>query len=187
MKQQPPLTQSNGSILITSLLLLLVMTILAVTALNSTVMEEKMSSNTRQKNLAHQAAETALKAAEAWLDNTANVGIHDDVVQKFTGVAERYNSATSASSLNWDTNTSSAWTISNSQAVTTLTTFPNDANLIPGAPRYLIEYVGRVGEPPLNFTDPDLRQYAFRVVAIGWGPDKNTKVVLSSSFRKRLL
>jgi len=151
-------------------------------------MEEKMSSNTRQKNLAHQAAETAIKAAEAWLNNATNLGIHAHVSQKFTGAAALYDSTKGATAANWDTNTSSVWTTSNSQAVTTLTTtFPTDPSVIPGPPRYIIEYAGRVGEPPLNFTDPDLRPYAFRVIAIGWGPDKNTKVVLSSSFRKRLL
>jgi len=179
---------SNGSILVTSMLLLLVMTILAVTALDSTVMEEKMSSNTRQKNLAHQAAETAIKAAEAWLNTTANVGIHAHVSQKFKGADALYDSTKSASTLSWDTNTSSVWATGNSQAVTTLTTtFPTDPSVIPGPPRYVIEYVGRIGEPPLNFSDPDLRPYAFRIIAIGWGPDKNTKVVLSSSFNKRLL
>ncbi|WP_455199906.1 pilus assembly PilX family protein [Kaarinaea lacus] len=91
-----------------------------------------------------------------------------------------------ANSLGWDVNDAGNWDAGNSQAVTTLNSFPSDASVIPGAPRYIIEYVGRIGDPPLNFTDPDLREFAFRVVAIGWGQDKTTKVVLSSTFSKRL-
>lgn len=184
--QTSNLHKSNGSVLIISLLMLLVLTILGVTALDTTVMEERMSSNTRQRNLAHQAAETALKDAEQWLSNTAGNVVISSHISKFAGSDELYDSTVAANSLDFDVNNATAWTSANSEAVTTLSSFPTDASIIPGAPRYIIEYVGRVGDPPLNFTDPDLREFAFRVVAIGWGPDKTTKVVLSSTFSKRL-
>jgi type IV pilus assembly protein PilX len=177
---------SNGSVLVISLLVLLVLTILGVTALDTTVMEERMSSNTRQRNLAYQAAETALKDAEQWLNNGSNLGTQSQI-SKFSGTYELYNSTISGNSLAWDVNDSDAWSAANSRAVTTLSAFPNDAAIVPGSPRYVIEYVGRVGDPPLNFTDPDLREFAFRVIAVGWGPDKDTKVVLTTTFSKRLL
>ncbi|MGD8570505.1 MAG: PilX N-terminal domain-containing pilus assembly protein [Gammaproteobacteria bacterium] len=186
MKNKPALKLNNGSVLVISLLVLLVLTILGVTALDTTVMEERMSSNTRQRNLAQQAAETALKDAEKWLTNTAGNVVIQSHIKKFTGTAELYDSTVSGRSLNWDVNDSNAWDANNSRAVTSLSAFPNDASIVPGAPRFIIEYVGRVGDPPLNFTDPDLREFAFRVVAIGWGPDKDTKVVLSSTYSKRL-
>ncbi len=180
------INSSRGSVLVISLLVLLVLTILGVTALDTTVMEERMSANTRQRNVAYQAAETALKEAEQWLTNAAgNIVVQADI-SKFDASTELYDSTISAKSLGWDINDAGNWTTGNSQAVTTLTSFPNDASIIPGAPRYIIEYVGRIGDPPLNFTDPDLREYAFRVVAIGWGADTSTKVVLSSTFSKRL-
>jgi type IV pilus assembly protein PilX len=186
MMNKPALNTSNGSVLVVSLLVLLVLTILGVTALDTTVMEERMSSNTRQRNLAQQAAETALKDAEQWLSNTAGNVVIQSHITKFTGADELYDGTVSSRSLTWDINDSDSWDSGNSQAVTSLSAFPSDASVIPGAPRYVIEYVGRVGDPPLNFTDPDLREFAFRVVAIGWGPDKDTKVVLSSTFSKRL-
>ena len=180
------IAKNSGSVLVISLLILLTLTILGITALNTTVMEERMSSNTRQRNLAHQAAETALKSAEQWLGNAAgNVTLVGHLSQ-FDQSAELYDDTTSGRSINFDINNSTSWTASNSQAVTTLSNFPSNASEIPGAPRYIIEYIGRIGDPPLNFTDPDLRDYAFRVIAIGWGPDKTTRVVLSSTFNKRL-
>lgn len=178
--------RSAGSVLVISLLILLTLTILGVTALNTTVMEERMSSNTRQRNLAHQAAETAMKAAEQWLGNTAGNVMLSTHIGLFNGDAELYDNTVSSRSVDWDLNNTTAWASDNSQAVTTLSSFPADESEIPGAPRYVIEYIGRVGDPPLNFTDPDLRDHAFRIIAIGWGPDKTTKVVLSSTFRKKL-
>lgn len=180
------IVKSNGSVLVISLLVLLVLTILGVTALDTTVMEERMSANTRQRNLAHQAAETALKDAEQWLTNTAGNIVTQSHISKFDGNIELYDSTLTSNSLGWDVNDAGNWGTGNSQAVTTLSSFPSDTSVIPGAPRYIIEYVGRIGDPPLNFTDPDLREFAFRVVAIGWGQDKTTKVVLSSTFSKRL-
>jgi type IV pilus assembly protein PilX len=180
------INHNRGSVLVIALLVLLVLTLLGVTALDTTVMEERMSANTRQRNIAHQAAETALKDAEQWLTNAAGNVVFQSDIGKFNASAELYDSTIGANTLDWDINDGGKWTAGNSQAVTTLSSFPNDASIIPGAPRYIIEYVGRIGDPPLNFTDPDLREFAFRVVAIGWGPDTSTKVVLSSTFSKRL-
>ena len=45
--------KNTGSVLVISLLILLTLTIMGVTALNTTVMEERMSANTRQRNLAY--------------------------------------------------------------------------------------------------------------------------------------
>jgi len=180
------LKSNSGSVLVISLLILLTLTILGVTALSTTVMEERMSSNTRQRNMAHQAAETAMKAAEQWLGNTAGNVMLASHINQFDADSELYDNTVSGRSISWDLNDTAAWTSGNSLAVTTLNSFPSDASVIPGAPRYVIEFIGRVGDPPLNFTDPDLREYAFRIVTIGWGPDKVTKVVLSSTFSKRL-
>jgi len=178
------INSSKGSVLVISLLILLVLTILGVTALDTTVMEERMSANTRQRNLAQQAAETALKDAEQWLSNAAGNVVIQSHLSKFAGTDELYNSTVSTNSLTWDVMDATNWDTSNSHAITSLSSYPSTA--VPGAPRYVIEYIGRVGDPPLNFTDPDLRDYAFRVIAIGWGTDQTTKVVLSSTFNKRL-
>jgi type IV pilus assembly protein PilX len=55
----------RGAILVTSMLLLLVLTIIGITAMQMTRMQERMAGNTRDRNLALQAAEGALRDAEA--------------------------------------------------------------------------------------------------------------------------
>jgi type IV pilus assembly protein PilX len=57
--------RQSGMSLFPALMFLLVLAVLGVSALNSSVMQEKMVSNTKDTNLAFQAAEAALRDAEA--------------------------------------------------------------------------------------------------------------------------
>ncbi len=60
MKQQ----QQHGSALIISLLILLVMTIIGISAMSSSTMEEKMAANDRNQKAIFQNAESSLMTAE---------------------------------------------------------------------------------------------------------------------------
>lgn len=55
--------RQNGAVLITSLILLLIMTMLAITTMRTATMEETMARNSAFSNRAFQAAESALAAA----------------------------------------------------------------------------------------------------------------------------
>jgi len=57
--------RQSGAILIISLLLLLVLTVLGVVMMQTTRMQERMAGNTRDLNLALQAAESGLRYGEA--------------------------------------------------------------------------------------------------------------------------
>ena len=57
-------SRQSGSALIVGLILLLVMTMLGLTAMQTTSLEERMSGNMRDRDLAAQAAEMALRAGE---------------------------------------------------------------------------------------------------------------------------
>ncbi len=59
-----PKTHQSGVVLITTLVLLLVMTMIGLSGMQVTSLEEKMASNMRDVNLAFQAAESALRAGE---------------------------------------------------------------------------------------------------------------------------
>ena len=61
-----------GMSLFPALMFLLVLAVIGVSALNSTLMQEKMVSNTKDANLAFQAAEAGLRDAEA--DVVKNIG-----------------------------------------------------------------------------------------------------------------
>lgn len=56
-------TRQSGAVLIVAMILLVVLTLLGVTAMNTTSLEEKMASNTQEQVRAFQAAETGLSQA----------------------------------------------------------------------------------------------------------------------------
>lgn len=71
-----PLARERGMVLITTLLLLIVVTILAVAMFRSFGLDEKIAGNMREKHRALNAAETAEQYAEWWLSNgNGNTGI----------------------------------------------------------------------------------------------------------------
>ena len=57
----------RGMTLIIALIFLLILTMLGVTAMQSTVVEERIAGNTRDKDTAFQSAEAGLRAGEAYL------------------------------------------------------------------------------------------------------------------------
>jgi len=62
----PPYYQ-HGAVLIVSMLLLLVMTLIGITGMRNTTLEEKMAGNTRDSHLAFNAAEAGLRESESLL------------------------------------------------------------------------------------------------------------------------
>ena len=57
----------KGAVLAISLIILLLMTIIGVSAMRSTTLQEKMAGNLRDYNLAFQSAESALRDAETYI------------------------------------------------------------------------------------------------------------------------
>lgn len=71
-------TRQRGAALIISLIFLLLMTLIGVSSMQSTTLQERMAGNTRDRNLAFQAAEAGLRAGEEWLGTAANRVTADD-------------------------------------------------------------------------------------------------------------
>ncbi|MBT8092482.1 MAG: pilus assembly protein PilX, partial [Gammaproteobacteria bacterium] len=55
--------REQGAVLIVSLVMLLIVTLIAVSSMQGTIMEEKMAGNSRDRNLAFQTAESSLREA----------------------------------------------------------------------------------------------------------------------------
>lgn len=58
----------HGATLVFSLVILLVLTIVGVTAMQSSTLQQKITGNLRDKELSFQVAETVLREAEVWLE-----------------------------------------------------------------------------------------------------------------------
>ncbi len=59
----------QGAALVIALLILTLLSLIGITALQTTALQEKMAGNLRDEHLAFQAAEAALRAGEAYLQN----------------------------------------------------------------------------------------------------------------------
>jgi type IV pilus assembly protein PilX len=68
------INHKEGAVLIISLIMLLLLTIIGVTAIQTSSLEEKMAGNMRDQNLAFQAAESALRVGET---ETATIAASD--------------------------------------------------------------------------------------------------------------
>ena len=67
----------RGVVLVVSLMLLLVMTVIGVTAMQTTSLQERMAGNARDHNLAFQAAESGVRDAENFIRGVAALSIFD--------------------------------------------------------------------------------------------------------------
>jgi type IV pilus assembly protein PilX len=60
-------SSQNGSALIVSLVMLLLISLIGVGSMQSTILQERMASNLQDRNMAFQASERALRVGETWL------------------------------------------------------------------------------------------------------------------------
>lgn len=165
-------TQRGGALVVT-LLLLLVMTLIGVTGMQVTSLEEKMTGNMRDRNLAFQAAESALRAGEEFLTTAT--------LSTFSGNTEGLYKFTSLTTPWWQ---GIDW--SDSDAVITYT--PTDgAKLadVAANPAYIIEElpsVPKAGESLEAGTPADINYY--RVTARGTGGTSTAIVMLQSIYKR---
>ncbi|MBT8102529.1 MAG: hypothetical protein KJO95_06130 [Gammaproteobacteria bacterium] len=66
--------RQRGVVLIISLIMLLVVTLLAVSSMQGTVLEEKMAGNSKDRNLAFQTTESAVREAENYIEGIVSLG-----------------------------------------------------------------------------------------------------------------
>lgn len=149
--------RQHGAALIIGLIMLLILTLLGVTAISNVTLQERMSGSLMDRNLAFQAAEMALRRAEdhvngkndADTDTATGTGIYDlnsDTAQPAPSDIEA-----------WDNGYLSAPAIDG----------------ISSAPRYRIERQIKVS---------DSQPTIYRLSAIGYGNRPGTTVVLQSTF-----
>lgn len=61
------ISAQDGAVLVVSLIMLLLLTIIGVTAMRTVTLEERMAGNLRDRNIANQAAESSLRFGADWL------------------------------------------------------------------------------------------------------------------------
>lgn len=167
----------KGAALLTSLLILLVLSLLAVASMQNVSMQERMVSANRDAQVALEATEDAAREAEARLDN-------DVVTLGDFGVADGlYTKATAP-----DMFSSTTWSSNDSVAA-------SNPGSLPQAPRYFIEHIGPVTNEEI-INDMAIGNYAgaapssppegFRIVAWSSGNSGQTFRVIEVYYGKRI-
>lgn len=194
MPIHPAPSRARGAALIVSLILLLVMTILGISGIQTTTMETRMAANSADRNLALQAAEHALRTAEAAVrakvesgayasEFGSSTGLYNTLVQDGTG-----QQATCLPNRPWLTD---AWSAGNSIDAGSITGVTLNAN-----PRYMVGYDNDLDKtsPCYSDTTPEgfsnslgsvaepLKVQRFTITVIGYGAQPNTRVRLQEFY-----
>lgn len=75
--------RQRGAVLAVTLIILLVVTLLTVGNMQGSLLQEKMAGNTNDRNVAFQAAESALREGEVFLENIVSLGDFDGAAGLF--------------------------------------------------------------------------------------------------------
>jgi type IV pilus assembly protein PilX len=165
--------RQRGAALLTGLIFMVILTLLGITAARMAGLEERMSGNMRDRSLAMQAAERALRDAEQDIKNSGRVvGLTNFVAACTNGLC--YNgiagygtpiwttvSMTAAPSVEYGANTPAA---------------PGDIEGLSASPRYLIEGIRKT--PPGGGED-----FFYRVTVRAQGANPNTVVWLQEIYK----
>lgn len=171
--------KQKGAVLITGLIFLVVLTMLVLAIMRSATLEERMAGNSRNRQLALQAAEAVLRDAEVSLFAPAATftTAFDPTVFNST-CTNGYCSRPAAGTYRWKA--AATWANGTSRSFATLadgTAFSLAG--LPSPPRYIVEYMGPEdsGQPPKIC--PKL---LFRVTVRGVGNDSSI-VYLQNNYR----
>jgi type IV pilus assembly protein PilX len=178
---KPLPVRQRGMTLVMALIFLLVLTLLGTTVAMNNSLQTRMAASTRQRDLAFQAAEHALKAAEAVI-NTAgsaeSLYIQDFVATDGMATVSKpahllLNGELHANDASYWKSTFD-WTTSSSNPVIGIS-----STLAASNPRFTIEQVPKAACPE----DATKTCYYFRATALGVGKDNDAAVVLQSMFK----
>lgn len=168
--------RQEGVALIVALIFLLLMNILAVTALGTTTLEERMASNMSDTNIAFQSAESALRGGENWIGGQMNKPVFDPA----DGTDGLHLPSLSAVQV-WE-ETTGVWTSTDVQSYSGM-------QGVSQQPIYIIEDLGTMPEDkgslvmPANYKSSG--KNLFRVTARGNGRTDTAVVMLQSVYEKR--
>ena len=156
MTHYPHKKHQSGVVLVISLIMLLLLTILGITSMQVNGIEEKMAGNSRDQNIAFQAAESTLRQAETFI-------LASPVDTTYTGSNGllNFNDTEPANFFTY------SWVDSNSQQASN----PNSTFALSSNPRFVIKKMSQNGT----------KTY-FKITARAVGRGAGTQIILQEYF-----
>jgi len=165
--RKPCLHQQKGAALAISLIMLLLLTIIGVTAMQSTIMQERMAGNSRERSNAFQVAEAALRDGEKYLIANLNPSFLSTSSNSGDGL---YFENTSANE---------AWYLTK----TSVTASSVIGNIGDATNSYIIEELEPVPDGNLGANRPVTNEH-YRITARGTGPAGTAVTLLQSTYKR---
>ncbi len=164
-------SQERGTVLIVALIMLLLLTMLGVSAMRGTTMEERMAGNMRDQSVAFQAAEAALREGEGWL---APLAVQPSPCLTLTAGCSVF----AAGVLPDLSSQTDAWWATNGQ------TYSGQIAEVAALPRFVREEVGFLPDN-LDLNRPSTGRMVYRITARGTGQTNDSVVILQTTYAKR--
>lgn len=171
----------NGAALITGLIFLVVLTLISLSAVKSTSLEERMAGNARDQDVAFQGAEAGVREAMNLL-GTSLPAASGFVVGCANGLCE--NDPTTPV---WTTITANNdWTSSKTLAYSGTLTFDGSTQ-VPTQPHYIIELITGSSAPSGESASEGggssgTTVTSYRITARGWGLTNQTQATVQATF-----
>jgi type IV pilus assembly protein PilX len=189
--------RQSGTALVTALLLLLILTVIGVTAMQVTRMQERMAGNTRDLSLSFQGAEAALRNGEDMITAQAFAPVPPAGVCTTSPCTSGFWDANASAVANpeaqndawWKGTTPVQYEASGDHAGTPTADMTNLVH----DPAFVIEYIGEVTDPiSLGAGDgPPSSRFFYQVTAASPGAQSNTSgtplatTVLQTTYARR--
>lgn len=178
--RNPQSFKQQGAVLLISIVMLTAITLMSVVAMKSSILQEKLVAGAMDQSIAFQAAESALRDAERYInaeltsDADFNMGCSGGLCYPSTTATSVW-----AAISDWDT---SSIPIKYGSKSTPAKTYPQVIH----QPRYIIELLPDL--PAAAGSNGGIGAgsggTAFRITAVGWGKRTTTPVMLQSIYIK---
>jgi len=169
----------RGWVLVVGLVILVMLTILSMALMKTTRLEEKMAGATRDMNLSFQAAETALRRAESFIEAQTLESVFDSNTLEDEIYSQTEDEPKNLFTIDWNDTNSKAMFADEDEALQGVTL----------SPRYMIKKLKKIGRSNLTITgygddDDAPRPTVFRVTVRGTGGTNNRTTLLRSHYSK---
>ena len=155
------------------------LTVIVISIMRTTMLEERMSGAARDSNISFQSAEIALRHAESFIESQTNDDLFEITKEGFYAEGT---SEIDSEPHPFDT----TWNDKNSREV------PNKPIGVKSAPRFMVKKIGQIGgEGSLNIggygtTNLNTKSVIYRITVRGTGGSDTTQTVLRSYYAKPL-
>jgi len=192
MHRSPP--REHGAVLAIGLIILVIMTLLGVTAMTTTSLENKMAGNLKDWNLAQQAAEAGLRDGEIDIATTGRVSGFTNATAGCLALiggapSEKDGQCISApgatqniwQTIDWTDNAAPIYYVKYGSKTGASAYTSTQGYATP--PRYIIEPVPDKGKPGVSLVGFESNKTkTFRVTAVGYGGSAQASVMLQSTY-----